>query len=171
MKRLSLIAGTFLVFMSICSLVLFNACNHDACKNLVCKNNGVCRDERCKCANGFEGVNCETKVYEKFIGTYDGKYRCNGIAEVTITNIISPGDQPNKITIHDIFAIGLLTNATIDLEHTEKIELESQTVGNYTYEGNGYINGRYLTIFVMQKNNTDNTYNSCVYNAIKYIKP
>jgi hypothetical protein len=171
MKRFSLIAGTVLVFLSVCTLVVFNACNKDVCKTLVCKNNGVCRDGRCKCATGFEGVNCDTKLYEKFIGTYDGKYRCNGLAEATITNIVSPGDQPNTITIHDIFAIGLLTKATVDPEHTEKITLETQTVGNYTYEGNGYVDGRYLTIFVMQKNNTDQTYNSCVYNAIKYIKP
>lgn len=171
MRRLSLVVGTALVFTLVATLVVFNACNKDVCKTLICKNNGVCRDGRCKCAQGFEGANCETKMYEKFIGTYDGKYRCNGLAEESITNIISPGDKPNTLTIHDIFAIDLITKATIDLEHPERLTLDSQTVGDFTYEGNGYIVGRYLTIFVQQRNNTTGDINSCVYNAIKYIKP
>jgi hypothetical protein len=171
MRRLSVIFGTVLVFMLSATLVVFNACNKDVCKTLICKNNGVCRDGRCKCALGFEGANCETKMYEKFIGTYDGKYRCNGLAEQTITNIISPGDKPNTLTIHDIFAINLITKATISAEHPEQLVLEPQTVGNYTYEGNGDIVGRYLTIFVQQKDIQSGAINSCVYNAIKYIKP
>lgn len=171
MRKISLITGTALMVLLTCTLVVFNACNKDTCKSLVCKNNSVCRDGRCKCAEGFEGVNCETKMYEKFIGTYDGKYRCNGLAEETITNIITPGSKPNTITIHDIFAIDLLTNATIDPEHTERITLQSQTVGDFTYEGNGDIVGRYMTIFIQQRHNPTGNINSCVYNAIKYVKP
>ena len=171
MRRISLIFGTSLIFLLTVSSVLFNACNKDTCKSLICKNNGVCRDGRCKCAAGFEGVNCETKMYEKFIGTYDGVIRCNGITEQTITSIVSPGDKPDVITIHDIFEIGLVSRATVDPEHTENILLDSQTVGDYTYFGHGDIVGNYITIFTQKKHNPTGTINSCVYNAIKYIKP
>lgn len=171
MRRIPLILSSILFFFLCTALVMFNACNTDTCKDLICKNNGVCRDGRCRCAAGFEGVNCDTKMYEKFIGTFDGQYHCNGLPASSITNIISPGSTPNTMTIHDIFEIGLLTNATVDLEHSDQITLETQTVGDYVYEGQGKIDGRYLTIFVQQYNKVDSTYNSCIYNGIKYIKP
>jgi hypothetical protein len=171
MRRFTTILGTAFLFFFTSALVLLNACNQDTCKTLICKNNGVCRDGRCKCASGFEGANCETKMYEKFIGTYDGKYRCNGTTEETITTIVTPGDKPDNFTIHDIFAIDLDTKAIIDQEHSERFYLVSQTVGDYKYEGQGDIVGRYMTIFIQETYIPDGTIHSCVYNAIKYIKP
>lgn len=168
MRRLSIIVSTTILFFTLASAVVFNACTKDLCKDLICKNNGVCRDGRCKCGLGYEGVNCEYKMYEKFVGTWDGSYRCNGLIPELITNIIAPGDKPNTVVIYDIFLQGTSINATVDLE---KITIETQNVGDVTYTGNGYIEGKYITIFIEQKNVVTGQVNSCVYNATKFTQP
>lgn len=168
MRRFSIIVSTTVLFFIMASAVVFNACTKDLCKDLICKNNGVCRDGRCKCGLGYEGVNCEYKMYEKFIGTWDGTYRCNGSVPETITNIIAPGDKPNAIVIYDIFNQGTAINATVDLE---KINIEAQNIGSFTFSGNGYVEGNYITIFIEQKNVVSGVTNSCVYNATKFTQP
>ena len=82
----------------------FVSCN-DPCTDVVCKNNGICRDGGCVCADGFDGPLCEFKAYEKFIGTWDGSYRCNGGLPLARTMIIAAGVAPNEIKIYNLFHI------------------------------------------------------------------
>lgn len=168
MRRFKIIVSTSILFFTMAFAVVFNACTKDLCDDLICKNNGVCRDGRCKCGLGYEGVNCEYKMYEKFVGTWDGSYRCNGLVPDLITNIIAPGDKPNAIVIYDIFDQGTAINATVDLE---KILIETQVVGDNTFSGNGRIEGKYITVFIEQKNVITGQVNSCVYNATKFTQP
>jgi hypothetical protein len=85
-----------------------------------------------------------------------------------ITNIIAPGEKPNAIVIYDIFNQGTAINATVDLE---KILIETQVVGDNTFSGNGRIEGKYITVFIEQKNITTGQVNSCIYNATKFTQP
>lgn len=169
MRRISVILSTTIVFLMMASAVVFNACTRDLCKDLICKNNGVCRDGRCRCSLGYEGVNCDAKMNEKFVGTWDGSYRCNGLTPTINTNIIAPGDKPNEITMYNIFNQGSVTKATVDLE---KVTIAAQTVDIYTYAGDGYIeDGKYITIFIQETNNQTGEIRSCVYNATKLTQP
>ncbi len=168
MRRLSIILSTVVAFVVIAFTVVFTACNSDPCKNLICKNNGICRDGRCKCASGFEGPNCSTRMYEKFIGTWDGSFRCNGSEPEIITNIIAPGEKPNEIQIYDIFIQGVSIKGVVELD---KVLIDSQTMGDFTYSGNGYIEGKYITLYITKKDNTNQNLFSCVYNATKFVQP
>lgn len=171
MKKFKVIFSTTIIFLMIVSSFIFNACNQDPCKDISCKNNGTCRDGACKCAVGFEGPFCETKMYEKFIGTYDGYYRCNGLIPELKTLVITPEAQSNKVTIYYLFENAQeVIAATIELENSNEINLEQQTVGNFVYTGNGFIKDNDITLFIQQLNLTDSVYNTCTYNGVKFIE-
>ncbi len=167
MRRIKIIFTTVVIFLLTSTAVVFNACQKDPCKDMICKNNGVCRDGNCKCALGFEGPFCATKMYEKFIGTYDGYYRCNGLVPKLRTLVVAPEAQANRVALYNIFEnTDVVMLATVDVE---KITLDVQTVGNFVYSGNGYINGLDITLFVQQLNLTDSVFNTCTYNGNKFI--
>jgi hypothetical protein len=50
--------------------VSFNSCTTDACKDVDCGLYGECVDGDCVCDTGYEGVNCDTEMREKFAGNY-----------------------------------------------------------------------------------------------------
>lgn len=168
MRRISLILSTTMAFLMLAIGIVFNACTKDPCKDLICKNNGICRDGRCRCALGYEGPNCETKMYEKYIGTWDGTYRCDGLLPEATTVIIAPEAQANRISIYNIFVQNKALLATVDVD---KVEIESQTIDNITYRGHGYIDNKYLTIYIEEKDNSNGNLFACVYNATKFINP
>jgi hypothetical protein len=168
MKRINVILSTIILFLMVVSSVLFNACTKDPCKSTICRNEGVCRDGQCKCKLGYEGVNCETNMYEKFIGVWDGSFRCNGNPSILVTNIVQPGAKPNEINIYNVFNQGLVLSATLDIE---KITIKPQTFGNITYSGTGDLLGKYVTLFIQQLDSTTNKLTSCVYNATKFSTP
>jgi hypothetical protein len=168
MSKIKIILSTVSIFILFATGVVFNACTKDPCKKIICRNDGICRDGRCKCTPGFEGVNCELKMFEKFIGTWDGYYRCNGNPAIIITNVVAPGTKPNKIEIYNLFNQNVNILADVDVE---KINIPSQTIGNITYSGTGDITGKYVTLFIQQYNNTTFDLTSCVYNATKYSTP
>ncbi len=168
MTRVKLIVSTVFIFLLIATGVVFNACTKDPCAKISCKNNGVCRDGRCKCGVGFEGPYCATKMYEKFIGTWQGTYRCNGAVPLDRLTIIAPGDKPNAISFYNIFTQNDAINATVD---GDKVTMEEQTVNNIVYKGNGYVEGIYITLFIEEKDNATGVLTTCVYNATKFVQP
>jgi hypothetical protein len=168
MTQVKLFISTVCVFLILATGVVFNACTKDPCKDISCKNNGVCRDGRCKCPSGFEGPFCQEKTYEKFIGTWQGTYRCNGEVPMDRTVIIAPGEKPNEISMYNVFTQNNSIIATLD---GDKITIPEQTTGNVVYKGSGYVEGIYITVFVEEKNITAGEFNSCVLNATKFIQP
>jgi len=167
MKQVKLVFSTVFIFILLATGVVFHACVKDPCKDISCKNNGVCRDGRCKCPVGFEGPYCDTKTYEKFIGTWQGTYRCNGSVPDDRTVIVAPGTQPNAISVYNIFTQNSAISATVD---GDKISINEQTIGSTVYKGSGYIEGIYITLFVEQKDNTTGIYTDCVLNATKFVQ-
>jgi len=168
MRRFTIILATISMFLLVASSIVFNACNKDACKDIICKNNGVCRDGVCKCALGFEGPFCATKMYEKFIGTWDGTLRCNGLIPEVVNLVIAPEAQPNRVTLYDIFDQNNAIKATINID---KIEIEEQTVNGTIYKGNGYLDGKYVTLYIETKDATTLETHACVYNGVKFTQP
>ena len=167
MKQVKLIFSTVCMFVLLATGIVFNACVKDPCADISCKNNGVCRDGRCKCPVGFEGPYCDTKMYEKFIGTWQGTYRCNGAVPDDRMVIIAPGVQANAISLYNIFTQNDAISATVD---GDKISIAEQTINNTVYKGNGYVEGIYITLFVEQKDNTTGNYSNCVLNATKFVQ-
>lgn len=96
MKKIILTAlSTLLLF----SVVLFNACEPDLCKNVSCAYGGVCKDGSCACQTGYEGEHCETVTRDKFMGIWnvneDGTI--TSVAQYAIS--IEKGDVVNQVKI------------------------------------------------------------------------
>jgi hypothetical protein len=106
-------------------------------------------------------------MYEKFIGTWQGTYRCNGAVPDDRMVIIAPGVQANAISLYNIFTQNDAISATVD---GDKISIAEQTINNTVYKGNGYVEGIYITLFVEQKDNTTGNYSNCVLNATKFVQ-
>lgn len=168
MRRFTLILTTSFLFMMLASSVVFNACTKDPCKDIICKNNGVCRDGGCKCSQGFEGPFCATKMYEKFIGTWDGFLRCNGLIPEVINLVIAPEPLPNRVTLYDIFDQNVALKATVNVD---KIQLDDQSINGMRYTGHGYLDGKYITLYIETRNETTLEMHSCVYNGTKFTQP
>lgn len=156
------------MFLMVASGIVFNACTKDPCKDIICKNNGVCRDGVCKCALGYEGPFCATKMYEKFIGTWDGSLRCNGLIPEIVNLVIAPEAQPNRVSLYDIFDQVNALKATINVE---KIDIEEQTINGTIYKGNGYIDGKYITLYIESTDIATSEVHTCVYNGTKFTQP
>jgi hypothetical protein len=168
MKQIKIIFSTGFLFALIASGVVFNACVKDPCADITCKNNGVCRDGRCKCGVGFEGPYCATKTYEKFIGTWQGTYRCNGSVPLDRTVIIAPGITPNAISVYNLFTQNDALSGVVD---ADKINIPEQTINDVVYLGTGFVEGIYITLFIEEKDNVSGKVSSCVLNVTKLIQP
>lgn len=168
MQKMKIVFVTTLLFFIASSITCFISCNKDLCKGLICKNGGICREGLCKCADGFEGANCETKLYQKFLGTYDGTYRCNGGNPVTETIVFTPDSNAKKIKIYNIFLQNIPIIAEVRAAESEKFDIPYQIINGYSYRGNGIIEqSKYITIYIDQVTPTS-VASSCVYNATKY---
>lgn len=161
MKDWKTIFNGIALVLAVVSTTLVSSCA-DPCSDVLCKNNGICRDGACVCADGFEGPICEYKMYEKFIGTWDGTYRCNGNLPLARTMIITPTDRPDEVRIFDLFN----QNATVTGKVAGTIlDIPSQTVNGIRYSGNGYVNGKYIVMYIQENDEVNNNVFSCDFNG------
>lgn len=61
----------FFVLASFVSVVLFNSCGDDACKDVTCLNGGDCIEGICDCPEGFVGSDCGTSCGDVIFGTWN----------------------------------------------------------------------------------------------------
>lgn len=168
MKSWKIVIGTAFLFFATALSTMITSCN-DPCASRLCKNGGVCRDGECVCADGFEGPLCESKMYEKFIGTWDGSYRCNGGLPTNETIIVSPnaGLGPDDVVVYNLFQQDVSLEGTILYND---ITLTPKTVNGTSYTGLGYVDsGQIITLSITQTNNTGTF--SCVFNGELYTSP
>ena len=60
MKKLTALSAFILSVTAVSVSLFYSSCKKDACKDLICKNGGMCTDGNCVCASGFQGVDCST---------------------------------------------------------------------------------------------------------------
>jgi hypothetical protein len=127
-----------------------SGCEQGSCENITCLNGGTCRNGRCQCPVGFEGVRCETKWTDRWIGTYTVDDRCRRVGLIPqYEGRVSPS------TIYpDVVYLEPFGNLTCDGGQAVKVEgrllsgkeirIEQQAVcsrrysiaGDGTYDGN-----------------------------------
>ncbi|MBN9484001.1 MAG: calcium-binding EGF-like domain-containing protein [Bacteroidetes bacterium] len=81
MKKLILLATISCV--AVFTTFLFS-CQKDACGNVKCQHGGTCANGLCKCPTGYEGNSCESRLSDKFVGTYIGA-DCDDTATYTLS--------------------------------------------------------------------------------------
>ena len=71
MKSIRNILIAVFLTITVCSAIVYTACNKDHCTNVICQNGGACNGGNCTCLAGFEGIRCETLSRDKFIYTFN----------------------------------------------------------------------------------------------------
>ena len=127
--------------------MLFNACDDDPCKDVICQNNGTCVSGTCNCADGYEGTNCETKTQDRYTGSYSaidvctsGNYNYNATVSASSTDV-------TKVLMTNFggFGSSVVVNATVS---GSSFTIPSQVFGAVTISGSGTLSSDNLTINV-----------------------
>jgi len=144
MRRL----GLLIILGALGALVL--SCEQGSCENITCLNGGTCRNGRCQCPVGFEGVRCETKWTDRWIGTYTVDDRCRRVGLIPqyegrvspstvypdvvylepFGNLTCEGGQPVKVEGR------LLSGKEIRIEQQAICNRRYSIAGDGTYDGN-----------------------------------
>jgi hypothetical protein len=142
---------------------------------VICRNNGACRDGGCACPTGYEGKFCENKVSDKFVGYWEGFTRCNGEPNANITFLVTQGETPSDLRIHNLFTPGIILDAKISGNKIDiPIQIKSVPQGNYFYRGNGYVEiiGKeiFFRIFYEETDPVP-VFRSCYFEAKRILQP
>lgn len=153
-------AKIFFLFILYASI---SGCSRDSCKNVSCPavslpgiTGGVyeqCYDGQCICPDGYEGTDCQTLSYMKYVGNYSASENCggnpSGNAPQYYCSIFSASGQngygANYIGISSFLGVGTVYAL---IENTGSGVNEGCTIYiNPIQLANNYISGSYGTYF------------------------
>jgi hypothetical protein len=156
MKNLKSILLAGFITVSAFSATIFTSCNPDACKDVVCNNNGTCTDGTCTCAVGFEGTNCDTESRTKVFGSFllSGTDSDGG----TYTNISATVATSSTSATKFIFSIPLASiSQACTMSGANSFTIDQTTISGVTTTGSGTYTGTTLTISLSQNDATGTT--------------
>lgn len=110
--KLKAVLTTIFCFFALAGAVTFTACQKDPCIGLTCQNGGSCDEGFCTCQTGYEGVECQTKMADKFLGAFPGHLHCEGFPSVADTLDIVMVTEPNIVKVSRRGAMGPGADAT-----------------------------------------------------------
>lgn len=110
--KLKTILTTVFCFFALAGTVTFTACQKDPCIGLTCQNGGSCDEGFCHCQTGFEGVECDKKAADKFLGSFAGNLHCDGFPAVSDTLDIVMVAEPDQVKISRRGSMGAGADAT-----------------------------------------------------------
>ena len=138
-------------FLTVSSVVYFNSCKKDPCKDVVCNNGGTCVDGNCSCTTGYEGADCSTEMRTKFIvsGSFteaghtdsswnSSSHNFNNTYNVTITK----GSDVSSILIGNLGNYNCSSgsyNVTGTMSSSTTFTIASQVVCGTTFSGSGTV--------------------------------
>lgn len=110
-KGIALFSAAIVVFLLI---IAYSACVKDKCGSTICYNGGVCVQAVCTCKDGFEGVNCERKWSDKFLGKWhaDDVYTNDTMHHRYELEIGGTVDNDSFIVYHFTDSINVLCSKT-----------------------------------------------------------
>lgn len=130
MKFLQLFfTSVFLCFMFSCS---------DPCDDVSCGDNGTCDDGTCICDTGYEGTLCDTKIIDKYTGSWvSSDFGCDGTVQDNVVLVIQQGDTVTDIVFYDPEEPEFLYTITYN---DSILTVPSQFVNGVTISGSGTLN-------------------------------
>jgi len=125
------------------TVLSFNSCTTDACKDVTCQNGGTCLEGDCVCGDAYSGTNCETLVRTAFLGTFNVGETC-GSGSDTYAVVIAAGSTDASVSITNLYDQGFVVTGTVNADGG--ITIASQTFGNGTISGSVVRAGGVTTI-------------------------
>ena len=130
--------------IALASVLFFNSCESDPCKDVVCVN-GDCVDGNCACDAGFDGSDCDHQIRLDYLRTgADVTETCGSSSTPTYVVDIIEGAAADEFkvknlgnyncSVGDYYVVGTVTGST-------SFTIESQNVcsNGLTFTGNGTI--------------------------------
>jgi hypothetical protein len=134
MKNVVLTAVTILTIFVIATV---SSCKQEPCKYVSCANASICKEGKCICSVGYEGLQCETETRAKFKGIWnvneDGTLSSAGQYAMSIET----GDRVNEVKINNFQNI--FTTPLTAVCYKDTLILPLTTINGYTVEGRGFI--------------------------------
>lgn len=132
----------FLAILLFQLFITLAGCDTRSCEEVICGINSSCFQGRCFCADGYEGTDCSVMSAQKYIGNYQVQEICdNGGANFgTYSATIIPGQQPSRLFITGLFAMGIPAEAIIRTDGNNRgniLEINTQSVGALVFSGEG----------------------------------
>lgn len=141
-----------LAFISVCTIVLYSACDRDSCLTLKCSHNAPCVNGFCQCPTGYEGTQCETRALDRYVGTYFGNTQCNGAPPVIDTLWVTPIANPNIVNLRRYRDYDHVYTATINGDNVSVVDTSAN---NSTVKIT--LNSKKITVDITTtKNGSDN---------------
>jgi len=146
MKKISMIGISFLGVIAVVTVMFFNACTSDPCKDVTCLNGGTCVSGTCDCATGYEGTDCSTISRDKFTDTWTVNEDCSLSAPASYIVSISNGTGITDVLISNMW--DAFTNSVAATVNGNTITIASQEPDNdgFTVSGSGSISSDGNTI-------------------------
>lgn len=177
MNKFKLISGTSFAVLIVFSIAFFTSCEKKAikyndttlvrpCENVICLNGGSCDDGLCQCPVGYEGVKCEKKWSEKFVGNYIASDECFTGAGAFYDVVINPDNvYPYKMHFFDLGVVCTATDIVADInpeKSTFMISMQN-TCGDIYTSGYGNIssNGNYINVYLKHRDSVNHTSQDC----------
>ncbi|MCS6917901.1 MAG: calcium-binding EGF-like domain-containing protein [Chitinophagales bacterium] len=160
MKKVAFFGITALTVLGFSTLMLFNACESDPCKDVVCLNGGTCEDGTCDCAPGYEGDDCGVRSADKYVGTWSAVEVCTSGNYAYVATIGASSTEANKILITNFggFGASVVVVGTVDVN---SLTIPGQAFGNVSVSGNGTLSADGLTINISYTANDGTTSDVC----------
>jgi hypothetical protein len=145
MKKTKFYSFMLAAVVAMSSVVYFNSCTPDPCKDVVCNNGGTCVEGICSCLTGYEGTNCDTKTRDMFLGSYNtSNETCTSGGPSSFGITVTAGATDLEINIANVYGAGFNTKANVQAD--KSIVIANQAFGTGSVEGSGSVSGNTLTL-------------------------
>lgn len=133
---------TAYILLAATLMLTIASCERRNCDNVVCGGNQLCNSGNCFCADGYEGTNCETQSYLKYLGNYNGTENCYN-SSPNFYNYpinINQGYYVNQVELTNLFNLGIVASMTIHTDQSNQgnyVEVPYQSQGAVSFSGQG----------------------------------
>lgn len=132
------------LFLVAALLVTISSCDRQTCTNVNCPIGQSCHNGRCYCQDGYEGTDCQTPSYQKYVGLNNYAYENCNAAPPFVTNLVSitwDGISTNQVVINGLMGSncnGIVAYIRTDTNNEGNIlEINQQYCGGASVYGQG----------------------------------
>ncbi|MCS6991649.1 MAG: calcium-binding EGF-like domain-containing protein [Chitinophagales bacterium] len=161
MKKVAFLGVMALSVLGLSTILLFNACEQDPCKDVVCLNGGTCEDGDCNCPIGYEGDDCGVRTADKYVGTWSAAEVCDSGIYNYVATISASSTEVTSILISNFGGFGSSVVVKGTIVDPNSFTIPSQAFGNVAFSGNGTLSADGLTINITYIASDGTTSDNC----------